>query len=44
MAAGRTHALIGRKHDARKIAAEMQKAPGPMEQRGQGVIYPKNGS
>jgi TolB-like protein/DNA-binding winged helix-turn-helix (wHTH) protein len=36
---GRTYALIGRKDDARKIAAEMQRAPGPMEQWGLGVIY-----
>jgi TolB-like protein/DNA-binding winged helix-turn-helix (wHTH) protein len=36
---GRTYALMGRKDYARKIAAEMQKAPGPMEQWGLGVIY-----
>jgi TolB-like protein/DNA-binding winged helix-turn-helix (wHTH) protein/Tfp pilus assembly protein PilF len=36
---GRTYALIGRKDDARKIAAEIQRAPGPMEQWGLGVIY-----
>jgi TolB-like protein len=36
---GRTYALIGRKDDARKIAAEMQRAPGAMERWGLAVIY-----
>ena len=36
---GRTYALLGRKDEARKIAAEMAKQPGPMEQWGLAVIY-----
>jgi TolB-like protein/Tfp pilus assembly protein PilF len=36
---GRTYALLGRKDDARRIAAELRKAPGPMDQWGLAVIY-----
>ncbi len=36
---GRTYALMGRKDDARKIAAELGEAPGPMDQWGLAVIY-----
>lgn len=36
---GRTYALMGRKNDARKVAAELKRAPGPMDQWGLAVIY-----
>jgi TolB-like protein/DNA-binding winged helix-turn-helix (wHTH) protein/tetratricopeptide (TPR) repeat protein len=35
----RTYALMGRKSDAQKVAAELVKAPGPMDQWGLAVIY-----
>ena len=36
---GRTYALLGRRDEARMIAAEMAQQPGPMEQWGLAVIY-----
>jgi TolB-like protein/Tfp pilus assembly protein PilF len=36
---GRTYALMGRGDDARRIAAELGKAPGAMDQWGLAVIY-----
>jgi TolB-like protein/Flp pilus assembly protein TadD len=36
---GRTYALMGRKDDARRIAAELASAPGAMEQWGLAVVY-----
>ena len=36
---GRTYALLGRKNDSRKVAAELERAPGPMDQWGLAVIY-----
>lgn len=36
---GRTYALMGRKAEARAVAAEMQKAPGPMGEWGLAIIF-----
>jgi tetratricopeptide (TPR) repeat protein len=36
---GRTYALMGRKNEARRVAAELESAPGPMDQWGLAVIY-----
>lgn len=36
---GQTYAVIGRKEDARRIASELGRSPGPMEQWGLAVIY-----
>jgi TolB-like protein/DNA-binding winged helix-turn-helix (wHTH) protein len=36
---GRTYALLGRKSDARQVAAGLEKAPGPMDLWGLAVIY-----
>jgi TolB-like protein/DNA-binding winged helix-turn-helix (wHTH) protein len=36
---GRTYALLGRKDDARRVVAELERVPGPMDQWGLAVIY-----